>query len=82
MPKIFRGDFFTRMGPSVAEIFKDEFRQSGTICTWGHLCPEILIGGACYHPCGMGHMCPIFHGGDFFTPNSLGPSVPETKDFT
>ena len=44
MPKIFRGDFFTRMGPSVAEIFKDGFRQSGTICTWGHLCPEILIG--------------------------------------
>ena len=44
VPKIFRGDFFTRMGPSVAEIFKDEFRRSGTICTWGHLCPEILIG--------------------------------------
>ena len=44
MLKIFRGDFFTRMGLSVAEIFKDEFRQRGTICTWGHLCPEILIG--------------------------------------
>ena len=30
----------------------------------------------------MGHMCPRFHGGDFFTPSSLGPSVLETKDFT
>ena len=60
MPEIFKGDFFhlsqtmleilrddflTQVGPSVPEIFKDGFFcPSGTICTWGHLCPGILIG--------------------------------------
>ena len=45
MLEILRDDFLTQVGPSVPEIFKDElFRPSGTICTWGHLCPGILIG--------------------------------------
>ena len=32
VPEIFRDDFFTRMGPSVSEILRGDFHPSGSIC--------------------------------------------------
>ena len=51
VPKIFRDDFFTRMGPSVPKIFRDDF----------------------FTP--MGQSVPKIFRDDFFT--RMGPSVPE-----
>ena len=37
MPKIFRDDFFTPMGPSVPKILRDDFSRE-----WDHLYPRYL----------------------------------------
>ena len=37
VPKIFRDDFFTQMGPSVPKIFRDDFSRE-----WDHLCPRYV----------------------------------------
>ena len=38
VPKIFRDDFFTRMGPSVPEILRGDVSPK-----WDHLCPKRKI---------------------------------------
>ena len=38
MPKIFRDDFFTRMGPSMPEIFRGDVSPK-----WDYLCPKRKI---------------------------------------
>ena len=43
MPKIFRDDFFTQVGPSVPKIFRDDFSRE-----WDHLCPRYV--GLMFYP--------------------------------
>ena len=67
MPKIFRDDFFTRMGLSVPNIFRDDFSRE-----WDHLYPRCLEMIFCTP---MGPSVPKIFRDDFFT--RMGPSVPE-----
>ena len=45
--KIFRDDFFTRMGPSVPELFRGDFSPK-----WDHLCPKRKILPGSNYYCG------------------------------
>ena len=43
VPKIFSDDFFTQVGPSVPKIFRDDFSRE-----WDHLCPRYV--GLMFYP--------------------------------
>ena len=67
MPKIFKGDFVPEWD-HLCPRFKDEFSSKRDHLYLGPSLPCDTYSGACYHPRGMGHMCPRFYGGDFLHP--------------
>ena len=67
MPKIFKDDFLTRMGPSVPKIFRDDF-----FTRMGRSVPKIFRDDFLTR---MGPSVPKIFRDDFFT--RMGPSVPK-----